>query len=225
MEEGGKGGIGGGRQTVRLRTGKRVRVSIAEEIETKFAVDDFAAVRRALSSVGGAFLSRRFEENVVLDDGGATLRGRDVLLRIRRDAACKLTLKLPAEAPEGSGLKVRREIETEVADGAALEAVFAVLGYAPFLRYEKVRETWRVGDALVCLDELPFGRYLEIEGPAAAIAELAGRLGLVMEQALPQTYHELHQAYRRAHSLPPDLSFVFSAETRRAILDSLAASH
>ncbi|MFP5259034.1 MAG: class IV adenylate cyclase [Acidobacteriota bacterium] len=200
-------------------------MTIAEEIETKFAVAEFDVVRRMLSAVGGTFLSRRFEENVVLDDGDATLRSRDVLLRIRRDAACKLTLKLPAEAPERSGLKIRREIETEVADGAALEAVFAALGYAPFLRYEKVRETWRVGDALVCLDELPFGRYLEIEGPAAAIGELAGRLGLAMEQALPQTYHELHQAYRRAHGLPPDMSFVFTAQARRAILDSLAASH
>ena len=215
---------GVGWQPGRLRPGKGVRVTIADEIETKFAVADFDAVRLALSAAGGLRRARCFEENVVLDDATGTLRGRDVLLRIRRDAACKVTVKLPSDGPERGGLKIRREIETEVADAVALEAIFAALGYVPFLRYEKVRETWQVGDVLVCLDELPFGRFLEIEGPAAAIPELAGRLGLSMEQARPETYHELHQAYRRAHSLPPQTSFVFPPETRRSILAELAGS-
>ncbi|MHC1789245.1 class IV adenylate cyclase [Solidesulfovibrio sp.] len=199
-------------------------MSIADEIETKFAVKSFDAVRAALAAAGGVRLSRRFEENVVLDDAAGTLRTRDVLLRIRRDAVCKVTVKLPATVPGLDGLKIRREIETEVADPAALEAIFTALGYHPFLRYEKVRETWQAGDALVCLDELPFGRYLEIEGPAASIPGLAGRLGLAMDQALPQTYHELHQDYRRRRNLPPETSFVFPPETRRHILASLAGS-
>ena len=199
-------------------------MSIADEIETKFAVKSFTPVRRSLLTAGSVQLSRRFEENVVLDDNAASLRGRDVLLRIRRDAACKVTLKMPAEAPGHSGLKIRREIETEVADPAALEAIFAALGYVPFLRYEKVREIWQAGDALVCLDELPFGRYLEIEGPAESIPPLAGRLGLSMAQALPQTYHELHQSYRRERGLPPEMSFVFPPDVRRGILADLAGS-
>lgn len=199
-------------------------MSIADEIETKFAVKSFSLMRRSLVTIGGVRLSRRFEENVVLDDEAATLRGRDVLLRIRRDAVCKVTVKLPAEAPGHSGLKIRREIETEVADPVALEAIFAALGYVPFLRYEKVRETWQAGDALVCLDELPFGRYLEIEGPAASIPLLAGRLGLSMTQALPDTYHELHQASRRERGLPPEMSFVFPPDARRKILADLKES-
>ena len=197
---------------------------MTDEIETKFAVKSFDPVRKALIVLGGTRLSRRFEENVVLDDGKGTLRDRDVLLRIRRDAACKVTVKLPAEAPEHSGLKIRREIETEVADPAALEAIFAALGFLPFLRYEKVRETWQADNALVCLDELPFGRYLEIEGPAESIPALAGRLGLSMAQALPQTYHELHQDYRRRRGLPLETSFVFAPETRRSLLANLAGS-
>ena len=199
-------------------------MSIADEIETKFVVSDFDAVRRALSVACGLRQSRCFEENVVLDDAAGTLRGRGVLLRIRRDAGCKVTVKLPADGPERSGLKIRREIETEAADPVALEAIFAALGYAPFLRYEKVRETWQAGACLVCLDELPFGLYLEIEGPAEAIAPLAGRLGLSMEQALTETYHELHQQYRRRRNLPPETSFVFAPDARRRLLAELAAA-
>ncbi len=198
-------------------------MSMGDEIETKFAVNSFAPVRAALAAAGGLLLSRRFEENVVLDDAAGSLRARDVLLRLRRDAACKVTVKTPVEAPGRPGLKVRREIETEVADPAAMEAAFAVLGFSPFLRYEKIRETWQAGACLVCLDELPFGLYLEIEGPAEAIAPLAGRLGLSMEQALTETYHELHQQYRRRRNLPPETSFVFPPAARRRLLAELAA--
>ncbi|MHC1710672.1 MAG: class IV adenylate cyclase [Solidesulfovibrio sp.] len=197
-------------------------MSVADEIETKFAVAAFEPIRRALTLAGGRFLSRRFEENVVLDTPGAALRHQDILLRLRRDASGKVTLKLPAKASEGSALKIRRELETEVADLSALEAIFGHLGYRPFLRYEKVRETWRVDAALVCLDELPFGLFLEIEGPGEAIPDVAGRLGLSMDRAMPQTYHELFQAHRKSHGLPPSDSFVFTPEARREILDNLA---
>ena len=197
---------------------------VADEIETKFAVADFEPVRQALARADGVRLSRRFEENVVLDTPQRTLRGQGVLLRLRRDGVGRLTLKLPAGAPEGSGLKIRREMETEVADPEALAAIFAGLGYEPALRYEKVRETWRVAASLVCLDELPFGRFLEIEGPAAEIPVLAGRLGLSMDDASPLTYHGLYHEHLRALGLPLADSFVFPPETRRAILDELSGA-
>ncbi|EHJ46678.1 adenylyl cyclase CyaB [Solidesulfovibrio carbinoliphilus subsp. oakridgensis] len=199
-------------------------MSMAEEIETKFAVEAFEPVREALVRAGAERLSRRFEENVVLDTPDGDLRHRDVLLRLRRDASARVTLKLPAPAPEGQGLKVRQEIETEVADPDALQAVFFHLGYRPFLRYEKVRETWRLGRTLVCLDQLPFGLYLEIEGPADAIPGVAARLGLAMDAALADTYHALYRRHLAACHLPPADSFVFDADTRLALLADLSAS-
>ncbi len=199
-------------------------MGIAQEIETKFAVAAFGPVRQALERAGAARLWRRFEENVVLDTPDGTLRRRGLLLRLRRDASGKVTLKLPADAPEERGLKVRQEIETEVADLAALEAVFFHLGYRPFLRYEKVRETWRLDGVLVCLDELPFGLFLEIEGPAHAIARAAVRLGLSMDAALSQTYHDLYQAHLAARGLPPADSFVFDPDVRRHLLSNLSES-
>lgn len=196
-------------------------MSVADEIETKFAVASFELVRRALDRAGGERLSRLFEENVVLDTPDGALRRRGALLRLRRDGAGKVTLKLPAEVPRARGLKVRREMETEVADVAAMEAIFAALGYGEAMRYEKVRETWRLEGALVCLDELPFGLFLEIEGTAEAIPRLAARLGLSMDQAMDLTYHDLHQVHCRRAGLPPSDSFVFPPEVRRAILARL----
>ncbi|WP_428558428.1 MAG: class IV adenylate cyclase [Solidesulfovibrio sp. DCME] len=193
-------------------------MSDTAEIESKFAVDGFAPVRAALAAAGGERLSRWFEENIVLDTADGDLRRRDILLRLRRDAAGKVTLKLPAAVPGNPAIKIRREIETGVGDLAALEAIFAALGYLPRLRYEKVRETWRLGPVLVCLDRLPYGRFVEIEGPAPDIAAAAASLGLSMAAATAKTYHDLYQDHLAASGLPPADSFVFTPQGRREAL-------
>lgn len=197
-------------------------MSDADEMESKFAVAAFEPVRAALRAVGGVRLSRVFEENVVFDTPDRELRRRDILLRLRRDGEGRVTLKLPSETAAASGIKIRRELETRIDDPAVLEAIFANLGYTPALRYEKVRETWQVGDTHVCLDRLPFGRFLEIEGPAAAIPEVAAALGHNMAEAMSLTYHALYQAHLEKCGLPPADSFVFSPGERRGILADLS---
>jgi len=164
------------------------------EHEVKFELVSFAPIREALVRLGAVFGRRCFERNLVLDDRKRSLTKGGRLLRLRRDGRSTLTFKSPPESGEGvAGLKVMREIQTEVADMEALAAVFAALGFAPVMRYEKIRETWRAGGLTVCLDLLPFGRFAEIEGPPGEIRALAGHLGLSMEQALVQTYHDLHR--------------------------------
>ncbi|WP_300164874.1 class IV adenylate cyclase [Solidesulfovibrio sp.] len=197
-------------------------MSDAPEIESKFAVAGFEAVLDALAAAGGERRSRCFEENVVLDTPEGALRAKNMLLRLRRDGAGRVTFKLPAADPGDPSIKIRREIETEVADLSALEAIFVQLGYAPCLRYEKVRETWRLGPVLVCCDELPFGRFVEIEGPPGEIAVAAETLGLSMVEATSKTYHELHQDHLAARGLPPADSFVFPADLRRSLLTGLS---
>ena len=151
---------------------------MAVEIETKFALETFGPVREALLRAGARRQDRVFEENLVLDTTDRALRQRGLLLRLRRDARGRITLKLPAEPSEETGLKVRQEFETEIADLDVLETILGHLGFYPALRYEKLRETWLLGETHICLDLLPFGRYLEIEGAAGTIPEVAGRLGL-----------------------------------------------
>lgn len=199
------------------------RRNVGLEIETKFVLEAFGPIREALRHAGATRCSCVFEENVVCDTPQHDLRRRGVLLRLRRDAAGRITLKLPAEAPAGSGLKVRQELETGVADVAVVETILGVLGYPPSLRYEKVRETWHLSDVEICLDLLPFGRYLEIEGPAESIAPTAAILSLSMEAALTATYHDLYQEYLTARGFALAESFVFSPDARRELLAALAA--
>jgi adenylate cyclase, class 2 len=65
------------------------------EIEIKLRVDDAAAVRRRLRSLGASRGGRVHEANVVLDTVDSSLRGRGMLLRLR------------AERPAGNGPELK----------------------------------------------------------------------------------------------------------------------
>lgn len=203
------------------------------EIELKFPVDGFSALRRSLTEAGAVPDPVVFEQNIVYDmppeaalpGAPGPLRAAGVLLRLRRNVAKGresragvLTVKLPAPADAPQGFKVRREIETEVADFAAMQGIVAGLGYVETLRYEKVRETWSGPGVHICLDRLPFGRFVEIEGQPQDIAAWAARLGLDPAASAAATYHDLHLERCRRLGAPHTDSFVFDPGTADRLL-------
>ncbi|MGE4298687.1 MAG: class IV adenylate cyclase [Desulfovibrionaceae bacterium] len=196
------------------------------ETELKFADADHDALRRTLQSLAAECQGRVFEENAVFDTPDRRLRQADVLLRLRVTAPLDgggqgravLTLKRPPTGPVPPGVKVWDESETLVADAGAMRAVLAGLGYAEAFRYEKVRETWRLGEALVLLDTLPFGAFVEIEAARGVLFACADALELVPSPAGMATYHALNREHRLRHGLPPDEGFVFAPADRAAIL-------
>lgn len=192
------------------------------ETELKVLDVDLDAVRRSLHQAGGERQGRVFEANEVFDDAAGTLRAGGILLRLRRESAAPgglLTLKLPAPGP--AGLKTREERETRVQDPDALRAVLEGLGYRVLLRYEKVRETWDLAGCHVCLDHLPFGDFVELEGEPAAIAAVRSRLGLAGHPASDRNYHALFREHLEQRGLPAQDSFVFAGPERAALLASL----
>lgn len=179
------------------------------ETEIKYLGADLAAVAAALGAAGARRLARRRERNEVYDDPGRSLRARGILIRLREDGRNLLTVKLPAQAPAPPGVKARREHETEVADLAPLRVALAALGLEVACVYEKLREEWALGGCHVCLDRLPFGDFVEIEGPPDALAGVAAAAGLAGLPTSQASYHELNRAHRAACGLPADDSFVF----------------
>ncbi|GFK94320.1 hypothetical protein NNJEOMEG_02163 [Fundidesulfovibrio magnetotacticus] len=190
---------------------------MARELEAKFAVESLAAMRRALEGAASLRKPPRFEANIVFDTPEGRLRSRGELLRLRRcGEAFTLTWKKPvAGAP--AGVKAMEEVETRVADFEAMRAILSGLGYVERLRYEKVREVWTLPDAEVCLDLLPFGEFVEIEGTPETIASTAALLQLSMDDASAKTYHDIFQDHLAARGLPPADSFLFSPEQREAL--------
>jgi adenylate cyclase class 2 len=182
-----------------------------QEIEAKFIVHDPAAVRDALARLGARREHSHTELNIRLDDEAGSLTRRGMVLRVRRVeeagvVSYLLTVKTPGA--DRSTYSVRREIELGVDDGDAMIAALGVLGYRPFWRYEKRRETYRWEEVEAMLDEVPFGWFVEIEGPEEGITRLAGRIGLTEDDDLPLSYAEIDANVRHNLGLPPgDLTF------------------
>ncbi|WP_027190207.1 class IV adenylate cyclase [Fundidesulfovibrio putealis] len=193
---------------------------MAREVEAKFSVDSLAPIRAMLNSIGAVVKNCRFERNAVFDTPTRELRAKGELLRLRQTDKVVLTWKQPSSHPAPTGVKVMDEVETQVADFEAMREILHGLGYVEALWYEKLREQWRLVDALVCLDVLPFGEFIEIEGEPATIAKAADCLGLDMGKAKALTYHDLYQEHLKRLGLPPQDSFIFS-EKDKARLSSL----
>jgi adenylate cyclase class 2 len=161
------------------------------ETEAKVPVSSFVAIKRRIREAGGRRLSpRTLETNTLFDSPGGSLRSAGKSFRVRRYGGVG-TVTLKGVARVEGGLKSRVEFETEVASPEMLARILISLGFVPTFRYEKFREIWKVGKTLVCLDETPLGRMLEIEGPAGAIHRLAPRLGLGPERFLSASYPAL----------------------------------
>lgn len=169
---------------------------MATEIEKKYRVTEEGAgrVRASLRESGARAEGEEFEVNTIYEGNG--LDTSQCVLRLRRaGGGARLTFKERVAA--GSGIKRNREEETEVADADSAAAILEAVGFRPALVYEKRRETWRLGETEVVIDELPFGRFVEIEGEEIAILDAERQLGL----SAAETVHESYPELTRAHGL------------------------
>lgn len=78
-----------------------------------------------------------------------------------------------------------------------MDAILNALGYFPCQIYEKWRETWQWGDTLLCMDAMPFGRFLEIEGSPDAITQMVRNLSLQWEHRILSSYLEIFEVLRK----------------------------
>ena len=166
----------------------------AVETELKLRIPGTGPLRPLLEALGFRETQPAQRETSVLWDRGGELRAAGSALRTRHYAgAFRLTWKGP-KVPDPI-LKIRPEHETGVEDGEALEAILRALGFEPVLRMEKVRAVWQRAELEACLDEAPFGCYLELEGDPQAIRAAMEGLGLATDRAEPRSYPELYQAH------------------------------
>ncbi|HIC87847.1 MAG TPA: CYTH domain-containing protein [Anaerolineae bacterium] len=169
------------------------------EVELKFLVDDLEPIKAKLLELGAQPRGGRAHEiNLIFDDEKASLRRRGALLRLRNDVRTRLTLKLPISSPsEDVPAKVQREFEVTVGDFDTMSTILQMLGYRISSRYEKFRRTFVLSDVEVMLDELPFGYFVEIEGPLAAIQEVVQQLGLDLDKRITVGYLALFEQLRQ----------------------------
>ena len=178
------------------------------EVEVKYRLIDTGAIRKRLAVAGAEDFGRSFETNVRYDNADGTITQEGCLLRLRKDEKIRLTHKVPHADTGKEGFKIHRELEVEVSDFDTMNGILQALGFKGVQTYEKWRETFHLKGCEICLDTLPFGEFIEIEGEKACIDEVAKSLGLTRSGRITTNYLALFEALRREFALPfADLTF------------------
>lgn len=179
-----------------------------QELEVKFYVTNLSVVENRLLGLGAHLtLPRVFEVNLRFDTPNSDLGKSLRVLRLRQDKIARLTYKGPASGLGGA--RLRQELEFEVSDFAVARAFLEALGYQVVMIYEKYRAAYDLDGVEISLDELPYGTFVEIEGPDPVAIQAATRhLGLDWEATIPASYTVLFDQLKARLNLNfRDLSF------------------
>lgn len=196
---------------------------MAVELECKIAVPSHDRLVELLRSTGARRLGRVRETNRLLDTPDRAIFHRGCGLRVRSievldgtGPSSSLAFKGPVQE---SAFKCREEIQINLndygdrnpaspengakADEGMLRLLHAI-GFAEWLTFEKLRESWQLGPCAVELDVLPLlGRFVEVEGPSEqAIHQCLDAMGLDAAGSIKASYPGL-LAKRMGVTKPP----------------------
>jgi adenylate cyclase class 2 len=179
-----------------------------KELEVKFYLQDLRALRQCLKRLGShKTQARHHEHNLRFDTPSGDLELQHQVLRLRRGKSARLTYKGPAGVQ--GGVSARREIEFKVSDYTAARTLLEHLGYQVSMIYEKYRTTYQLNEVIITLDEMPYGDFVELEGPnPESIQAVNQLLSLDWEARIIENYLVLFDRLRSKLSLTfHDLTF------------------
>jgi adenylate cyclase class 2 len=167
-----------------------------QELEVKFYIPDLAVIQTRLEALGAQLSKPRVHEtNLRFDTPDGELGRGYRVLRLRQDSRARLTYKGPGK--EQDGVRARQELEFTVSDFDMARRLLEALGYEINVMYEKYRATYVLNDLEITLDEMPYGNFIEIEGPdGASIHRLADELQLDWEARILDSYLTLFDRLR-----------------------------
>lgn len=170
-----------------------------QEIEVKLYLASFEAVEARLRELGAVCtVERTHEHNIRYDKASESFASDGFVLRLRKDHAAKLTYKEPlSEQVMANGIHQRFEAEVTVSDFNTMHIILTRLGYSAYMTYEKYRTTYALNGAEIVLDEMPYGRFIEIEADdEPTIHTLIHKLQLDQHTLIPYSYAQLFDHVR-----------------------------
>jgi adenylate cyclase class 2 len=173
------------------------------EIEVKFLLSDRNGFRNILLEAGAKEVSpRTYEKNIRFDTPwqGLLLQGK--LLRLRHDVLSRLTFKGESPKDIDSEARVREELEVTLDDFETMTLILERVGFEQTQIYEKYRQTYRLDEVEIVIDEMPFGDFVELEGNDSDLKTAASKLGLDWKQRILANYLALMAKIKRIYNLP-----------------------
>lgn len=178
---------------------KRPKRDRSIESELKFRLagpSDHRKLRALLRQRGAKRGAHYREENFRFNGPGKSTRNTTLRLRVLNGGPHGvLTAKGPAKFNEG--VKSREETEIDVHDVHATLDMLEQLGFRVGWTYPKRRTVWTLDGVSITLDVLDFGWFVELEGPASALPEMARSFGLDPARALRDSYSVMAKKHQR----------------------------
>ena len=183
------------------------------EIEAKFADIDIDEIRAALKAAGAMCEQpMRLMRRALIEEPHHAKEHS--FLRIR-DEGDKVTLTFKRRKdPYNPGIDGVKEIEVEVSDFDDTLTIFSEAGWHYMTFQESKRETWKLGEAEVVIDEWPWLEpYIEIEGETEAIIKAAAeKLGLKWDDA---QFVNIDVLYNKKYEFAPNFRGVIDVPEAR----------
>ena len=165
------------------------------EIEAKFLALDHKVIRRKLKDMGAVREQpMRLMRRVTFDS--PTMKQKGGWIRVRDEGHRATMTYKQVDKLEVDGVQ---EIEVTVSDFDSMVAIMRESGLGGNSFQESRRETWRLDDVEIELDEWPWLRpFIELEGVSEeALRSVAAKLGLKWEDA---KFGDVMVAYRAQYS-------------------------
>ena len=172
------------------------------ETEIKLSVANVREIKRRLAGLRFVIRERRhLERNFLFDFPDLRLRKSGSVIRLRHEGK-RNVLTFKGAPIQSRNYKIRREIETVIADAGPMREILESVGLRETFSYEKFRTTYAsnrksetLSGGLVMFDETPIGNFLELEGPKRWIDEVARRLGFRRPDYILASYVSLYLAH------------------------------
>lgn len=168
------------------------------EVELKVRVLSLDPVRDALARIGALSKGKVHEHDIFYNAPHRDFAKTDEAVRIRyTDNHAVVTYKGPKIRK--FGLKAREELNFAVESGEAFGTMLERLGFFRTIEVNKWREEYRLGQVLVCLDDVEgLGTFAEIEviaedggsNPEEVIGAVAREIGVTGKPIL-ESYLEM----------------------------------
>ena len=172
------------------------------EKEIKLVVVDAEKLINLLKLNGAKLLNKSKERTIRLDTENGDLENKGVFLRVR--SGSKNTITMKEKIGDDVEVRARKETEFEIGDVENMAYILKKLGFSK----EKIMEMYRVNyeykGAVLSIDELSFGLFLEIEGTEEQIIEIASELGYKVEDKILVTYWDLFEEFKTKNNLVLD---------------------
>ncbi|MFH1996368.1 MAG: class IV adenylate cyclase [Candidatus Omnitrophota bacterium] len=171
------------------------------EIEVKFKLTNMKAMEDSIKRSGAKKISSEHEEDFYFDDRKRTLRGKVLVLRIRRIGRRGILTMKYSFKKKSKRFKMVEEIEIPTNDFHNLRFIFEKLGYRIDGFKEKRRQTFHLNNVKILIDRLPFlGFWMELEGGVPDIEKVARKLNLKMADANTLSYGQLFARFLKDHA-------------------------